>query len=586
MTRQRLRGLRARRSRHQRRRPRHRARSRWTSAAAVRLLGHGQGAGPRCSAWACCSSSSSSARTRWRDPAAPSGGRPPRAHPRRGSRAARRLPRQRCPAAPPRRADPRRHRGARASGSTSWSASGPRSSSASSTPPRWPWSPSLRRREPGHDDLDPGASPVPLRLRAWSILVLLVTVGLTRPPWPSRAALRAWTGSARVDPIADRAVSFAQGVDRGRSPRRLLAVAALSCLCWGIDATGVLARGAGHRRPDQRARGGARRRRDGAGDRDPLGARLRRHVRARRDEHRSGPRRPRPEALAVAILAHVLTIVPLALGRRARVGDLGCTLAATGRRAAVAGGHRTHVVDTDGYGRAPMSVMIQDSGRMDTRVTTPRPKVAPLRHRGRRWRRPRRPAVLAEARRGGLPRRHLRHRRAHGRVHPRGPDAVPGDGRRGAAAADAAHGSPRGIDGPQHHARRAHRGGGHRHAHRRVLEPVDDDLRPGGRPAGATPGRRCAGRPPQHRLPGDDRARAAGARRPRLPGGRRVLPGAHRRGQGARGACRSAPDRGCGRRRGTRPRGGALPSAGRDHRARDDQPRRSSRSCSRTRGDT
>ena len=43
-------------------------------------------------------------------------------------------------------------------------------------------------------------------------------------------------GTARLEPIADRAVAFAQGVDRGRSPRRLLAVAALSCLCWGLDA--------------------------------------------------------------------------------------------------------------------------------------------------------------------------------------------------------------------------------------------------------------------------------------------------------------------------------------------------------------
>jgi uncharacterized protein (TIRG00374 family) len=68
------------------------------------------------------------------------------------------------------------------------------------------------------------------------VLGLLVTVGLTRTTLAMARRLRAWTGSPRVDALADRAVAFAQGVDRGRSPRRLLAVAALSCLCWGLDA--------------------------------------------------------------------------------------------------------------------------------------------------------------------------------------------------------------------------------------------------------------------------------------------------------------------------------------------------------------
>ncbi|MCY7418669.1 MAG: flippase-like domain-containing protein [Chloroflexi bacterium] len=68
------------------------------------------------------------------------------------------------------------------------------------------------------------------------ILGLLVTVGLSRTTLAITRRLRDWVGSLRVDPIADRAVAFAQGVDRGRSPRRLLAVAALSCLCWGLDA--------------------------------------------------------------------------------------------------------------------------------------------------------------------------------------------------------------------------------------------------------------------------------------------------------------------------------------------------------------
>ena len=68
------------------------------------------------------------------------------------------------------------------------------------------------------------------------ILGLLVTVGLSRTTLAITRRLRDWTGSPRVDHIAGRAVAFAQGVDRGRSPRRLLAVAALSCLCWGLDA--------------------------------------------------------------------------------------------------------------------------------------------------------------------------------------------------------------------------------------------------------------------------------------------------------------------------------------------------------------
>jgi glycosyltransferase 2 family protein len=61
-------------------------------------------------------------------------------------------------------------------------------------------------------------------------------VGLTRATLAFTRGLHAWTGSARLDAIADRAVAFAQGVDRGRSPRRLLAVAGLSCVCWGLDA--------------------------------------------------------------------------------------------------------------------------------------------------------------------------------------------------------------------------------------------------------------------------------------------------------------------------------------------------------------
>ncbi len=68
------------------------------------------------------------------------------------------------------------------------------------------------------------------------ILTLLVTVGLTRTTLALTRRLRDWTGSARLDAIAGRAVAFAQGVDRGRSPGRLLAVAGLSVVCWGLDA--------------------------------------------------------------------------------------------------------------------------------------------------------------------------------------------------------------------------------------------------------------------------------------------------------------------------------------------------------------
>ncbi len=68
------------------------------------------------------------------------------------------------------------------------------------------------------------------------ILGLLVTVGLTRVTLTVTRTLHAWASSPRVDAIADRVVVFAEGVDRGRAPRRLLAVAGLSCLCWGLDA--------------------------------------------------------------------------------------------------------------------------------------------------------------------------------------------------------------------------------------------------------------------------------------------------------------------------------------------------------------
>ena len=66
-----------------------------------------------------------------------------------------------------------------------------------------------------------------------------------------------------------------------------------------------------------------------------------------------------------------------------------------------------------------------------------------------------------------------------------------------------------------------------------------------------------ARRPAQHRLPGHDRLRRPAPRRARLRRGRRVLPGADRRGPRARGAPHAAPDR----RRRRRPRRPSAPTA-------------------------
>lgn len=68
------------------------------------------------------------------------------------------------------------------------------------------------------------------------VLGLLVTVGLSRVAVGLSSRLHAWLRSPRMDGLCERAVAFAQGVDRGRSPRRLLAVIALSCCCWALDA--------------------------------------------------------------------------------------------------------------------------------------------------------------------------------------------------------------------------------------------------------------------------------------------------------------------------------------------------------------
>ncbi|MEZ4597622.1 MAG: lysylphosphatidylglycerol synthase transmembrane domain-containing protein [Chloroflexota bacterium] len=68
------------------------------------------------------------------------------------------------------------------------------------------------------------------------VIGLLVTIGLTGITTVVARRVDRWMRSARVDALADRMVAFARGVDRGRSPRRLVAAAAVSCVCWALDA--------------------------------------------------------------------------------------------------------------------------------------------------------------------------------------------------------------------------------------------------------------------------------------------------------------------------------------------------------------
>lgn len=68
------------------------------------------------------------------------------------------------------------------------------------------------------------------------VIGLLVTVGVTGIATTLARRVAGWTRSARVDALTDRIVAFARGVDRGRSPRRLIAAAAVSCACWALDA--------------------------------------------------------------------------------------------------------------------------------------------------------------------------------------------------------------------------------------------------------------------------------------------------------------------------------------------------------------
>ncbi len=145
-----------------------------------------------------------------------------------------------------------------------------------------------------------------------------------------------------------------------------------------------------------------------------------------------------------------------------------------------------------------------------------------------------------------------------------------------ALSADAGDGRPR---------RRARRR--HRDAGRRVPGPVDDAVREDGRPDRAAPARRGAGRPAQHRLPGDDRLRRAGASRNAA---------ARSTSRSARsGSPRATRSRSSGRlpqivgrrRPGRRrPGGGALRPAGRRDRPDHARRRPSWRSSSRTPGAT
>jgi uncharacterized protein (TIRG00374 family) len=71
------------------------------------------------------------------------------------------------------------------------------------------------------------------------VIGMLVTIGLTGVTTAVARRLDAWTGSARVAALADRVVALARGVDRGRSPRRLVMAATISCACWAMEAVAL-----------------------------------------------------------------------------------------------------------------------------------------------------------------------------------------------------------------------------------------------------------------------------------------------------------------------------------------------------------
>ena len=68
------------------------------------------------------------------------------------------------------------------------------------------------------------------------VLGLLVTVGLSGAADAVTRRLTSRLGADRARAFRERVMAFAQGVDRGRVPRRLLAAAGISCICWGLDA--------------------------------------------------------------------------------------------------------------------------------------------------------------------------------------------------------------------------------------------------------------------------------------------------------------------------------------------------------------
>ena len=118
-------------------------------------------------------------------------------------------------------------------------------------------------------------------------------------------------------------------------------------------------------------------------------------------------------------------------------------------------------------------------------------------------------------RRRRLAGRHLRHQRADARADRAGRMPFLENGADAAAARVLATGSPRAQHRRRDHRPRRRRDRRHRHARGRVPQPVDARVRAGRRPDRAAPPRRRPRRPPQHGLPGHDRVRRGGARRPR-----------------------------------------------------------------------
>ncbi|MBX3028731.1 MAG: flippase-like domain-containing protein [Chloroflexi bacterium] len=144
------------------------------------------------------------------------------------------------------------------------------------------------------------------------LIALLLSVGLTPPSVALRRRITGWLGSPMVSRVADRLVAFALGVDRGRSRRRLLVAVSVSTICWFLDAfifwLAAEAVGIGLTAPQVMLIAGVA----VLGTAIPAGPGYVGTYELAVTTTAVALGVPGPEALAIAVLVHVITVVPLA----------------------------------------------------------------------------------------------------------------------------------------------------------------------------------------------------------------------------------------------------------------------------------